>query len=119
MSASHQTTVDQPQIQTSSEPATSSLLNDASNARSESPPPLSNRTAKSLLVVVTVPSASHHLAPAIAIADPEPTTPSAAISPVAPDTSFVTELRKKQARAFLFGSNEEKKRVQTKRVRPL
>jgi len=72
-----------------------------------------------LLVAVAVPSDSHHLAPAIAIANPEPTAPSAAISPAAPDTSFVTELRKKQARAFLFGSNEEKKRVQTERVRLL
>jgi hypothetical protein len=43
MPTSHQTTVDQPKNQTSLEPATSSLLNDASNARSESPPPFFRR----------------------------------------------------------------------------
>jgi hypothetical protein len=73
-------------------------------------PPLSNCIAKSLLVAVVVPSDSHHLAPAIATADPEPTAPSAAISPTTLDTSFVTEMQKKQAMAFLFGSNEEKKK---------
>jgi hypothetical protein len=61
-------------------------------------------------VAVAVPSDSHHLAPAIATVDPKPTAPSAAISPATLDTSFVTKMQKKQARAFLFGSNEEKKK---------
>jgi hypothetical protein len=61
-------------------------------------------------VVVADPSDSHHLAPAIATAELEPTAPSAAISPAALDISFVIEMRKKQAREFLFGSNKEKKK---------